>query len=80
MNDENVDYCDNNHDGVLDPICPKVSDFRDALQVLRDYMLFSVNGGEIHRSINSLTAIYVVVTRTNFTLPPKFVLSNVPIT
>ena len=44
-------------DGVLDPICPKVSDVREALQVLRDYMLFSANGGEIQRIINSLTAI-----------------------
>ena len=56
MNDENVDDCDDNDDCVLDPICLKVSDVRDALQVLRD-SCYSANGGEIHRSINSHTAI-----------------------
>ena len=36
MNNENVDDCDDNDDGVFDPICPKVGNVWDALQVLQE--------------------------------------------
>ena len=32
---------DDDGDAVLGPVCPKASDVRDALQVLRDYILHS---------------------------------------
>ena len=62
MNGGNADDGDDdeeNDDGddVLGAICPKVSDVRDALQVLRDYMPFSLNGGEIQQKLNALTAV-----------------------
>ena len=39
-------------DGVSnEPICPKSSDVREALDVLREYMLFSDNGEFIHKSV-----------------------------
>ena len=57
MNNENVDRCDDNDDGVLDPICPKVSIVRDALKVLQEYMSYSVNSGEIYRNSRKLTLL-----------------------
>ena len=47
MNGGNTDDGDDEEDDgadVLSPVCPKVSDVQNALQVLRDYMPFSLNG------------------------------------
>ena len=45
MNAANADDADDEEDddgdAVLDPVCPKDSDVREALQVLHDYMPFS---------------------------------------
>ena len=56
-NNENVDHCDDNYDGVLDSICPKVSNVRDALKVLQEHMSYSVNSGEIYRNSRKLTLL-----------------------
>ena len=51
MNNENGDDADNGEDddddAALKPVCPKVSDIREALQVLHDYMPFSLSAEDI---------------------------------
>ena len=51
MNDENGDDADNEEedddDALLNPVCPKVSYIREALQLLHDYMPFSLNSEDI---------------------------------
>ena len=51
MNNENGDDADSGEDDVdsalLNPVCPKVSDILEALQVLYDYMPFSLRGEDI---------------------------------
>ena len=51
MNNENGDDADNmeddNDDALLNPFCPKVSNIREALQVLHDCMPFSLSGEDI---------------------------------
>ena len=51
MNNENGDDADNGEDddddALLNPVCPKVSDIQEALQVLHDYMPFSLSGEDI---------------------------------
>ena len=48
MNNENGDDADNGEDvdddALLNPVCTKVSDIREALQLLHDYMPFSSSG------------------------------------
>ena len=59
MDDETVEDAMNgdDDDASREPICPKASDVRNALEVLREYMLFSTLGGEIQRNINKITGI-----------------------
>ena len=56
MNNENGDDADNGEDddddALLNPVCPKVSDIREALQVLHDYMPFSL---DIRQKFNALS-------------------------
>ena len=59
MNIENGDDADNRGDGdddaLLNPVCPKVSDIRDALQVFHDYMPLSLSGEDIRQKFNALS-------------------------
>ena len=59
MNNEDGDDADDGEDdddnAVLNPACPKVSDIRQALQVLHDYMPFSVSGDDIPQKFNALS-------------------------
>ena len=59
MNNENGDDADNGEDddddAALKPVCPKVSDIREALQVLHDYMPFSLSAEDIRQKFNALS-------------------------
>ena len=59
MNIEIGDDADNRGDGdddaLLNPVCPKVSDIRDALQVFHDYMSLSLSGEDIRQKFNALS-------------------------
>ena len=45
-------------DGISnEPICPQSSDVRQALDVLREYMLFSDNGEFIHKCLNEISVL-----------------------
>ena len=59
MDNENGDDADNGEDddgdALLNPVCPKVSDIREALQVLHDYMPFSLSGEDIRQKFNALS-------------------------
>ena len=47
--DENVDV-----DFLIEPTCPQSGIVRQALEVLRNYMIFSDNGECIHKCINQI--------------------------
>ena len=61
MNNENGDDADNgkddddDDDALLNPVCPKVSDILEAMQVLHDYMPFSLSGEDIRQTFNALS-------------------------
>ena len=59
MNNENGDDVDNREDdggdALLNPVCHKVSDIREALQALRDYMHFSLSSKDIRQKFNVLS-------------------------
>ena len=59
MNNENGDDADNGEDddgdALLNPVCLKVSDIREALQVLHDYMPFSLSSEDIRQKFNALS-------------------------
>ena len=59
MDNENGDDADNGEDdddnALLNPACPKVSDIRESLQVLHDYMPFSLSGEDIRQKFNALS-------------------------
>ena len=59
MDNENGDDADNGEDddgdALLNPVCLKVSDIREALQVLHDYMPFSLSGEDIRQKFNALS-------------------------
>ena len=61
MNNENGDDADNGEDddddALLNPVCTKVSDIREALQVLHDYMPFSLSGEDIRQKFNALSIL-----------------------
>ena len=38
---------DDDDDALLNPVCPKVTDIREALQVLHDYIPFGLSGEDI---------------------------------
>ena len=54
-NGDDGDEADDDEDVLLDPVCPKVSDIREALQVLHDYMPFSLCGEDIQQKLNALS-------------------------
>ena len=55
MDEETVADVMNDDDDAAseEPTCPKATDMRNALEFLREYMLFSVKGGEIQGSFES---------------------------
>ena len=56
--DEEGSETEDDTDGVSnEPICPQSSDGRQALDVLREYMLFSDNGEFIHKCFNEISAL-----------------------
>ena len=59
MNNENGDDADNGEDddddALLNPVCPKVSDIREALQVLHDYMPLCLSSEDIRQNFNALS-------------------------
>ena len=55
-NNDAADEEDDIHDSVLDPVCPKVNDVREALQVLNDYMPFCENANEIKQKLHTLAS------------------------
>ena len=59
MNNENGDDAHNREDdddnALLNPVWPKVSDIREALQVLHDYMPFSLSSKDIQQKVNALS-------------------------
>ena len=54
-NDNNEE--DDDGDVLLGPICPKASDVQDVLQVLHDYIFFSLNGEDPQKNHNPLTMV-----------------------
>ena len=59
MNNEDGDDADSGEgddgDALLNPVCPKVSDIWEALQVLHDYMPFSLSNEDIRQKFNALS-------------------------
>ena len=59
MNNENRDDTDDGEDddddALLNPVCSKASDIWEALQVLYDYMPFSLSGEDIRQKFNALS-------------------------
>ena len=61
MNNENGDDADNGEDdyddALLNPAFPKFSGIWEALQVLYDYMPFSLSGEDIQQKFNTLSIL-----------------------
>ena len=80
MNNENgddADYGENDdHDALLSPVCPKVRDIREALQVLHDYMPFNLSCVDIRQKFNaiSISISTVRLLPTTAKIVPKAVL------
>ena len=56
--DEEGSETEDDTDGLSnEPICPQSSDVRQALDVLREYMLFSDNGEFIHKFLNKISVL-----------------------
>ena len=56
--DEEGSETEDDTDGVSNkPICPQSSEVRQALDVLREYMLFSDNGEFIHKCLNEISVL-----------------------
>ena len=53
--DDADDREDDDDDALLNLVCPKVSDIREALQVLHDYMPFSLGVEDIQQKLNALS-------------------------
>ncbi|XP_047132485.1 tigger transposable element-derived protein 4 [Hydra vulgaris] len=49
---------DNDDDNATDPVCPKVSDIREGLQVLYDYIPFSLMGEDLQQKLNAVSIIF----------------------
>ena len=45
------------HRWCLTPICPQANDVRQSMDVLREHMLFSDNGGLIHKFLNRISVL-----------------------
>ena len=54
LDEEGSEIKDDTYDVSNEPICPQSSDVRQALDVLREYMLFSDNG---HKSLNEISVL-----------------------
>ena len=50
--EDDTDYVSN------EPIFPQSSDARQALDVLREYMLFSDNGEFVHKCLNEISVLF----------------------
>ena len=57
LDEEGSDTEDDTDDVSNEPICPQSSDVRQALDVLREYMLFSDNGEFIHKCLNEISVL-----------------------
>ena len=56
--DEEGSETEDDRDGVSkEPICPQSSDVGQALDVLREYMLFSDSGDFIHKCLNEISVL-----------------------
>ena len=59
MNAANGDHADDGEDddddALLNPVCPKVSDIQEALQMLHDCMPFSLSSEDIQQKLNALS-------------------------
>ena len=53
--DDADDGEDDDDDAMLDTVCSKVIDIREVLQVLHDYMPFSLSGEDIQQKLNTLS-------------------------
>ena len=57
LDKEGSETDDDRDDVSTEPICPQPSDVPQALDVLREYMLFSDNGGFIHKCLNEISVL-----------------------
>ena len=57
LDEEGSETEDDTDDVSNEPICPQSSDVRQALDVLREYMLFSDNGEFIHKCLNEISVL-----------------------
>ena len=55
LDEESFETEDDTYDVSNGPICPQSSDVRQALDVLREYMLFSDNGEFIYKGLNEIS-------------------------
>ena len=55
-NGDDADYGeDDDHDALLNPVCPKVSDILEALQVLHEHMPFTLSSEDIRQKFNAIS-------------------------
>ena len=57
LDEEGSETEDDTDDVSNEPICPQSSDVRQALDVLREYMLFSDNGEFICKFLNEISVL-----------------------
>ena len=57
LDEEGSETDDDTDDVSNEPICKQSSDVRQALDVLREYMLFSDNGEFIHKCLNEISVL-----------------------
>ena len=57
LDEEGPETEDDTDDVSNEPICPQSSDVRQALEVLREYMLFSDNGKFINKCLNEISVL-----------------------
>ena len=57
LDEEGSETKDDTDGASNEPICPQSSEVRQALHVLREYMLFSDNGEFIHKCLNEISVL-----------------------
>ena len=57
LDEEGSETKDDTDNVSNEPICPQSSDVRQALDVLREYMLFSDNGEFIRKCLNEISVL-----------------------
>ena len=57
LDEENFETDDGTDDVSNEPLCPQSSDVHQALNVLREQMLFSDNGKFIHKCLNEISVL-----------------------